>query len=164
MWPWAAAVTGLLVSVAGNVGHVQPLRGLPVTAADRITAATSPLAAFAGLMIGLLVLKMSNRHLAAEGRESDAGGDQAAVQRLAVTGSPGEALDDAFAGQPGLLVSQRSLLLQDAAEIMEAGRVSGQVVSRRALAAQLRGRGHRFSNAQLGQIADAAPAAGERVA
>jgi hypothetical protein len=42
VWPWATA----------------PL-------ADRLTAATSPLAAFAGLAIGLLVLKMTRRQVSA---------------------------------------------------------------------------------------------------
>jgi hypothetical protein len=30
-WPWATALTGLAVSVAGNVGHIQALPGHPVT-------------------------------------------------------------------------------------------------------------------------------------
>jgi hypothetical protein len=56
-WPWATALTGLAVSIAGNIGHIQAQPGHPVIPADRLTAATSPLAAFAGLAIGLLVLK-----------------------------------------------------------------------------------------------------------
>ena len=56
MWPWATALTGLTVSVAGNVGHIQASPGDPVSLADRMTAATSPLAAFAGLSVGLLVV------------------------------------------------------------------------------------------------------------
>jgi hypothetical protein len=52
------ALTGLAVSVAGNVGHIQAIPGAPVTIADRLTAGTSPLAAFAGLSVGLLVVKM----------------------------------------------------------------------------------------------------------
>ncbi len=58
VWPWAAAIVGLAVSVAGNIGHIQAQPGRPVILADRLTAATSPIAAFAGLAIGLLVLKM----------------------------------------------------------------------------------------------------------
>lgn len=58
-WPCGTTVTGLIVSVVGNVGHIQPLPRQPVTVADRLTAAASPLAAFAGLTIGLLVLKMT---------------------------------------------------------------------------------------------------------
>jgi hypothetical protein len=46
IWPWATALTGLAVSVAGNIGHIQAIPGEPVTVADRLTAATSPLAAF----------------------------------------------------------------------------------------------------------------------
>jgi len=63
MWPWATALTGLAVSVAGNVGHIQAAPDHPVILVDRLTAATSPLAAFAGLSVGLLVLKMT-RHQA----------------------------------------------------------------------------------------------------
>src|SRR5262249_702473 len=59
IWPWATALIGLGVSVAGNIGHIQPGPGHPVILADRLTAATSPIAAFAGLAIGLLVLKMA---------------------------------------------------------------------------------------------------------
>jgi len=40
IWPWATAVTGLAVSVAGNIGHTHPDH--PVIAIDRLTAATSP--------------------------------------------------------------------------------------------------------------------------
>lgn len=58
IWPWAAAIVGLAVSVAGNIGHIQSQPGGPVILVDRLTAATSPIAAFAGLAIGLLVLKM----------------------------------------------------------------------------------------------------------
>ena len=65
IWPWATALTGLAVSVAGNIGHIQAIPGEPVTLADRLTAATSPLAAFAGLSVGLLVVKMTRRHAAA---------------------------------------------------------------------------------------------------
>src|SRR5258708_36006248 len=61
VWPWATALTGLTVSIAGNIGHIQPEPGQPVILADRLTAATSPIAAFAGLAVGLLVLKMTRR-------------------------------------------------------------------------------------------------------
>jgi hypothetical protein len=121
-WPWITAVTGLVVSVAGNVGHIQPQPGLPVTLADRATAATSPLAAFAGLMVGLLVLKMSSQRAAA---------------------APTAAGDD------------YERLLADAARIASDARADGLVLSQRALAAQLRERGHRFSNQALRDIAGA---------
>jgi hypothetical protein len=64
IWPWATALTGLAVSVAGNVGHIQGGPGVPVSVTDRVTAATSPLAAFAGLSVGLLVVKMTRQHAA----------------------------------------------------------------------------------------------------
>jgi hypothetical protein len=44
VWPWVTALIGLSVSVAGNIGHIQPEPGHPVILADRLTAATSPLA------------------------------------------------------------------------------------------------------------------------
>jgi hypothetical protein len=124
LWPWATAMTGLAVSVAGNVGHIQALPDAPVTAADRATAAVSPVAAFAALMIGLLVVKMNAQ--------------QAGAVAAAVT------------------VDQRSELLTDAARIVEDARKGGRTVSRRALATQLRERGHHFSNQTLRDIASAA--------
>jgi hypothetical protein len=63
-WPWVTALTGLAVSIAGNIGHIQAAPGHPVILADRLTAATSPTAAFAGLTVGLLVLKMTRQHAA----------------------------------------------------------------------------------------------------
>jgi hypothetical protein len=129
VWPWGTALIGLAVSVAGNIGHVQALPGAPVTVADRVTAATSPLAAFAGLMIGLLVLKMN-------GQWADA--PETAAQH-------GRDLPDAS-----------SLLLADAAEILCAARAGGTTISRRTLAAELRDRGHAFSNDQLRDIAEKA--------
>src|SRR6516225_7298062 len=62
IWPWMTTLVGLIVSVAGNVGHIQPLPGQPVLLVDRLTAAASPLAAFAGLTVGLLVLRMNRQH------------------------------------------------------------------------------------------------------
>ena len=55
-WPWTTAVVGLTISIAGNVGHIHATPGSAAITA-RLTAATSPLAAFAGLAIALLVLK-----------------------------------------------------------------------------------------------------------
>jgi hypothetical protein len=45
-----------------------------------------------------------------------------------------------------------SLLLADAEQIIRAAEAMGEQVSQRALAAQLREHGHRFSNAQLQRI------------
>src|ERR1022692_3090901 len=64
IWPWATALTGLAVSVAGNVGHIQAGPGQPVILADRLTAPTSPLAALPGLSVWRLVLKMTRKHAA----------------------------------------------------------------------------------------------------
>src|SRR5258708_34141074 len=62
IWPWATALTGLGVSVPGNIGHIQPEPGHPVIVADRLTAAASPIAAFARLAIGLPLLKRPRQH------------------------------------------------------------------------------------------------------
>ncbi|HEY5988149.1 MAG TPA: hypothetical protein VIV12_17510, partial [Streptosporangiaceae bacterium] len=71
VWPWATALIGLAVSVAGNIGHIQPVPGHPVLLTDRLTAATSPLAAFAGLTVGLLVLRMNRQQSSATPQASD---------------------------------------------------------------------------------------------
>ena len=72
IWPWATALIGLAVSVAGNIGHIQAEPGQPVILADRLTAATSPLAAFAGLSVGLLVVKMTRQRANSRPRGSGA--------------------------------------------------------------------------------------------
>lgn len=126
LWPWVTAATGLTVSVAGNVGHIQAVAGIQVTVADRMTAAVSPLAAFAGLMIGLLVLKMNGKHLVPQAGQAPA--------LTAVGDTRGE-------------------LLADAARLMEEARLDGRTLSRRALAVQLRAGGHRFSNQMLVDLA-----------
>src|SRR5262249_36065121 len=64
-WPWTTTLAGRAVSVGGNIGHIQPLPGHPVLLADRSTAAASPLAAFAGLTVGLLVLRMNRQYATA---------------------------------------------------------------------------------------------------
>ena len=138
VWPWVTAATGLIVSVTGNVGHIQPLPDAPVTLTDRLTAAISPVAAFAGLMVGLLVLKMSGQGT----------GEEETV--------PASAHDEPEASWS---------LLADATEIFRAARIRGATVSQRALASQLRQRGHRFSNSQLSEVVSAAdPSAGEQAA
>lgn len=134
MWPWTTAIVGLVVSVAGNVGHVQA----PATTADRVTAAVSPVAAFAGLMIGLLVLKMS---------AAQAPAGSSVSLRAVLT-------DDA----PDL---EESAMLADAIRILQAGSTNGERVSQRMLAAQLRENGHRFSNSRLRDIAEAAYSRGD---
>jgi len=42
IWPWATALTGLAVSVAGNIGHIEAQPGQPVILADRLTAHHQP--------------------------------------------------------------------------------------------------------------------------
>ena len=163
MWPWATALTGLAVSVAGNIGHIQAGPGHPVILADRLTAATSPLAAFAGLSVGLLVLKMTRQHADAATRtrcRGGAGAGRPPGQRRPVPrarqpmSGPVRRAGDDLAGHgdggmepdPGLL-GAASAIYQDAA-------ARGERLSQRMLARQLRGHGHRFPNEHLRQIAD----------
>jgi hypothetical protein len=73
IWPRATALIGLAVSVAGNIGHIQAVPGQPVILADRLTAATSPIAAFAGLSVGLLVLKMTRQRTGDRAHEVNTG-------------------------------------------------------------------------------------------
>lgn len=166
IWPWATALTGLVVSVAGNIGHIQPDRGQPVILADRLTAAASPLAAFAGLSVGLLVLKMTRPKAGHDG--------QVPVIRPALVLAPSLSADgtvsSAALGVPGLIrpgVSRREPtgrtgtgarptgdLLREATVICQQAATRGERVSQRALARQLRERGHRFPNEHLRRIAD----------
>lgn len=145
IWPWTTAIVGLAVSVAGNVGHVVPMPGLAVTLTDRLTAAASPIAAFAGLMIGLLVLKMSRERTTA--LRDDLESSQV------VANLPGAQVD---AGNVS------DALLKDAAHIVSAAQASGGQVSQRRLAALLRANGHRFSNSKLAELVTAASVEGHR--
>jgi len=179
VWPWATAVVGLAVSVAGNIGHIQPLPGQTVVWSDRLTAATSPLAAFAGLTVGLLVLRM-NRQQAAAGSHAEwraarllplptmTGGENghhpAAAAAVAAPGSaavrhqawrhgPGGAAQRWADGD--LATAPDPRVLRDAHAIYQTAAASGQRLSQRRLARQLRGHGHRFPNGHLRGIAAA---------
>jgi hypothetical protein len=199
IWPWATALAGLAVSVAGNIGHIQPQPGHPVILADRLTAATSPVAAFAGLTIGLLVLKMTCQQPGSRPQTASAAPEPALqpaaapwLPRLAAdsvmaadrqqdlaghsaTGvpSPMETADvrnGTFAGpqaarpavdapsspRPAAASTGRQALLRDASLICTAAVSTGERVSQRTLASQLRGNGHRFSNQHLHAIAASA--------
>jgi Protein of unknown function (DUF2637) len=163
IWPWATALIGLAVSVTGNIGHIQPLPGQPVILADRVTAATSPVAAFAGLSVGLLVVKMT-RHLGSR-RERQ----PASRPALVLPVSP---VSTTVAGRavrtPSVVVrpstSYRSQadhdgcpgadLLHEATAIYQHAAARGERLSQRALARQLRLRGHQFPNEHLRQIAE----------
>lgn len=179
VWPWATALIGLGVSVAGNIGHIQPAPGRPVILADRLTAATSPVAAFAGLAIGLLVLKMTRQHAHSATGNPDTSADQpsqpsqpgglhaVASVRDAVPGrSPGAPPDTgaepvpspasrtpAAQARPHRAAASHHDLLREANRICQAAADRGERISQRALARQLRGHGHRFSNEHLHGIA-----------
>ena len=147
VWPWATALTGLAVSVAGNVGHIQATPGDPASLADRLTAAASPLAAFAGLSVGLLVVKMTRQC---------AGGQRPAVRLmlappLAAT-VPSVRLAPASAAPVSAGPDPR--LLRDATLIAQNAYARGQRLSQRTLARELRGHGHHFPNDHMRQIAE----------
>ena len=166
VWPWATALIGLAVSVAGNIGHIQPEHGQPVILADRLTAATSPLAAFAGLSVGLLVLKMTRQRATA----------RVTVVRTppALVISPHRPTPDGAAHRPAAVPDSAPgphtaphlirankptvsgpdpRLLQAAADICQDAAARGERLSQRALARKLRGHGHRFPNGDLHLIA-----------
>jgi hypothetical protein len=176
IWPWTTTLVGLIVSVAGNVGHIQPLPGHPVLPADRLTAAASPLAAFAGLTVGLLVLRMNRQRAGADpepgavdhGHQLSAMPEHAnglrpalapwvagpvadAAQDQAHQPAPG-AVSDGCAGS-GPITSGESPLLQDAVFIYRTAAARGERLTQRDLARTLRGRGHRFPNQNLRAIA-----------
>jgi hypothetical protein len=178
IWPWATTVVGLVVSVAGNVGHIQPVPGHPVMLADRLTAAASPLAAFAGLTVGLLVLRMNRLHATTRSLPSTV--DHVRPVTVAPERGNGHALtpvpwvtvatngvNQDQAGQPtlneaactragsGSAAAEKSPLLKDAALIYQTAAARGEQLSQRALARTLRGRGHRFPNQSLRSIAKA---------
>jgi hypothetical protein len=169
-WPWATTVVGLVVSVAGNVGHIQPLPGRPVLLDDRLTAAASPLAAFAGLTVGLLVLRMNRLRSAASGASAVASrlvprpgavdigsvGHHTQDAREAVTGSPLPRYASGNGnGSCAPVADPDSTLLTDAATICRTAAARGERLSQRALARTLRGHGHRFPNQSLHDIAAA---------
>lgn len=69
--PWLAAVTGLAVSTVFNIGHMTG-----VDLAGHVTAAVPPVAAFAGLALGLQVLKyVEETHHVHSARREDASED-----------------------------------------------------------------------------------------
>ena len=151
VWPWVTALAGLAVSVAGNVGHIQAWPGHPVSLADRVTAAASPLAAFAGLSVGLLVVKMTRQRAVAQPRRP---GLPAALVRAAPPTSalvPVRPPEDVGAqGSAG----PDPRVLHDARAIFHNASAQGERISQRGLARALRGQGHHFPNGQLREIAE----------
>jgi hypothetical protein len=166
IWPWATALIGLTVSIAGNVGHIQAEPGSPVLLADRLTAATSPIAAFAGLSVGLLVLRMTRQQQASVRiRETKPAALVLAARPVSDGQHPGSA-DAAVSGQarwPGDVAGHGDAgggtepdlgLLRDASAIYQNAAARGERLSQRMLARQLRGHGHRFPNEHLRRIAE----------
>jgi hypothetical protein len=165
IWPWVTTATGLIVSVVGNVGHIQELPGHPVTLADRLTAAASPVAAFAGLTIGLLVLRMTREQPTPRGLTTITPAGLILASRLLSLTPLSRGSDHEGTVSPLRMTAsdrQETRLLKDAREILKVARARGDKISQRCLASQLRDRGHRFSNAQLRGIAGAIGLASER--
>jgi len=176
IWPWTTALIGLAVSVAGNIGHVQAEPGQPVILADRLTAATSPIAAFAGLSVGLLVVKMTRQRASSHARQP---GTNAALVLAPYPASSGQAAPPTV---PAPVVIRTAVpddrpedgdrdgtnpdtgLLRDATAICQHAAACGERLSQRALARQLRLRGHRFPNDHLQQIAQSVGLAPGRAA
>ena len=156
VWPWATALTGLAVSVAGNVGHIQAGPDQPVLLTDRLTAATSPLAAFAGLSVGLLVVKMTRPHTAQRRPAASLMLAPPAATVLPARLGP----DPAGPADPG----PDARLLRDATLIFDNASARGQRLSQRTLARELRRHGHHFPNDHLHQIADTIGLAHQRAA
>jgi hypothetical protein len=161
VWPWTTALVGLAVSIAGNVGHIQGRPGQPVFLADRLTAATSPVAAFAGLTVGLLVLKMTRQRRFTEPRVATAlvlAPPPTATGFAAGGAASGEPSEDLR--WPGEVTRHRPGtrpgpgLLRDASAIYTEAAARGERLSQRTLARQLRSHGHRFPNEHLRGIAD----------
>jgi len=165
IWPWATTLLGLAVSIAGNIGHIQAQPGQPVLLTDRLTAATSPIAAFAGLAIGLLVLKMTIQHADVPTREAHQVTALAlAASPVAASKSPDNVADGAASphARPaadlaeyddGDASSPDPELLRDASAIYQRAIARGERLSQRTLAQQLRRHGHRFPNDHLRLIA-----------
>ena len=166
VWPWATALVGLGVSVAGNIGHIQAEPGQPVLLADRLTAATSPLAAFAGLAIGLLVLKMNRQQAtrsagAGRTRRALAPAPPPVIMHAPPWAKPVGPAVVRPAGPRTATVSRGNGssvpapgLLRDANAIYQRAAAHGKRLSQRSLARQLRGHGHRFPNDHLRLIAE----------
>jgi len=166
VWPWATAVTGLAVSVAGNIGHIQAVPGQPVILADRVTAATSPVAAFAGLAIGLLVLRMTRQRTGASAPQTHPGAAlMLARLPVAADGVSAPEWGSATAGRAGVSLDQPGRggdssdrgpdlrLLRAAAVICQDAAARGERLSQRGLGRRLREDGHRFPNEHLRLIA-----------
>lgn len=176
IWPWTTALLGLIVSVAGNIGHLPAKPGAPVPTVDRLTAATSPLAAFAGLAIALLVLKQTRspsarpqlrRHgVRCTGRKLGVGPRtcrlstatptplvrlRRSVHRPVIRVRAPFPLPAGSSSQPG----DEPPIVQDARALRTEYERSGTRLSRRELAIQLRARGHTLANSRIRELADA---------
>jgi len=179
IWPWATALIGLAVSVAGNIGHIQAMPGQPVILANRLTAATSPVTAFAGLAIGLLVLKMARQRIEASTPVTTTGAALTLVPlataadmtlappdlgRAEAIGADTSHVRTGHADGDGAASGPDVRLLRAASVIWQDADARGERLSQRALARQLREHGHQFPNDQLCQIAQSVGLVANRAA
>lgn len=108
IWPWLAAVTGLAVSTVFNVGHLAA-----ADLAGHVTAAVPPIAAFAGLFLGLQVLKYVEQH--------DTATHPYDTDRTPPTGrEPGDHAAAASEQQPARQRTKRREILLDAERLLAA--------------------------------------------
>jgi hypothetical protein len=151
-------VTGLAVSIAGHIGHIQPVTGHPVILADRLTAATSPIAAFAGLTVGLLVLKMTRQRTNLSAQETRIAPALVLAPPATTSTAAGAEVNGstptylrwpAEAARHRNGIGPRPSLLRDASAVYRDAAARGERLSQRSLARQLRGHGHRFPNEHL---------------
>jgi hypothetical protein len=143
---WTVTLVGLVVSVAGNVGHVTSA-GL----ADRLTAAVPPLAAASALAVGLGVLKrvVAMHHQA--GTEQSAGqGDRPVTD--AVTGDR-SVTDTGPDGVTDAVTGDRS--------VSDAGNGS-EPADRLAVARELLADNPELSGSQLAELLGVSPSTGQR--
>jgi hypothetical protein len=169
------ATTGLCLNVSdvpGDADRQAHERGRPgpdplpcwpaIKVGDRLTAATSPIAAFAGLAIGLLVLKMTRQQVNVPARAT---GPAAALMLATSTVTAGKFPRSEADGAADLPVRPAAHddgrdtgpdpgLLRDASAIYQDAAARGERLSQRTLARQLRGHGHRFPNDHLHWIAE----------
>lgn len=158
-WPWITAAVGLAISIAGNVGHIHAVPGGAAITA-RLTAATSPLAAFAGLAIALLVLKGTRTapHAPDETPPTTLSTGSlllATIQLARQRGLPEHAAQASGTSRPPAQAGpsrEEQALLHDARAILQEAHRSGIQLTQRGLATELRGRGHRVANASLKHV------------
>ena len=157
IWPWATALTGLAVSVAGNIGHIQAAPGDPVSAGRPGDRRDQPARGVRG-PVGRPAGGEDDppaRAPAAPRSHPDAG--SARRHGAARAAGPRPRRHRADPGPDPRLLRDATLIFQNAS-------ARGQRLSQRTLARELRGHGHHFPNDHLHQIAETIGLAHQRAA